>query len=71
MLRKILAVAVVVAAAVLVDARPADAAPLSPRNPYRSFNITGVNYGSLNWERTHGGRCAVVHRGGGWLFRRR
>ena len=31
--------------------RSADA--ISPRNPYRSFNLGGVNYGSMRWERTH------------------
>ena len=25
---------------------------VSPRNPYRSFNLSGVNYGSMRWERT-------------------
>jgi hypothetical protein len=24
---------------------------VSPRNPYRSFNLSGVNYGSMQWER--------------------
>ena len=23
---------------------------VSPRNPYRSFNLSGVNYGSMRWE---------------------
>ena len=27
----------------------ADAA--SPRNPYSSFNLSGVNYGAMQWER--------------------
>ena len=31
--------------------RSADA--ISPRNPYRSFNLGGVNYGSMRWERAH------------------
>ncbi|MDA7992278.1 MAG: hypothetical protein MPJ25_04480 [Pirellulales bacterium] len=26
---------------------------ISPRNPYRTFNLSGVNYGSMRWERTH------------------
>jgi len=29
------------------------AAAISPRNPYRSFNLSGINYGSMRWERTH------------------
>ena len=24
---------------------------VSPRNPYRSFNLGGVNYGSMRWEK--------------------
>jgi hypothetical protein len=24
---------------------------VSPRNPYRSFNLSGLNYGSMQWER--------------------
>jgi hypothetical protein len=28
----------------LVEAR-------SPRNPYSSFNLSGINYGSMQWER--------------------
>jgi hypothetical protein len=27
------------------------AAAISPRNPYRSFNLSGINYGSMQWER--------------------
>ncbi|HMP04782.1 MAG TPA: hypothetical protein PJ982_00400 [Lacipirellulaceae bacterium] len=52
--------------------RQVEAAPISPRNPYRSFNIGGVNYGSLRWERTRGHRSATgnIHRSG-WLWRRR
>jgi len=42
---------VLVAAAMLVDARSAQA--ISRHNPYRSFNLTGVNYASMQWERSH------------------
>lgn len=28
-----------------------DARAVSPRNPYRSFNLSGINYGSMQWER--------------------
>jgi len=28
-----------------------DAAAISPQNPYRSFNLSGLNYGSMQWER--------------------
>jgi hypothetical protein len=39
----------VVALAVVIAATPA--AAISPQNPYRSFNLSGVNYGSMQWER--------------------
>ena len=26
----------------------------SRNNPYRTYNITGLNYGSQNWERQYG-----------------
>jgi hypothetical protein len=26
------------------------ATAVSPRNPYRSFNLSGINYGSMRWE---------------------
>jgi hypothetical protein len=29
----------------------AEARAVSPRNPYRSFNLSGINYGSMQWER--------------------
>lgn len=28
----------------------AEARAVSPRNPYRTFNLGGVNYGSMRWE---------------------
>jgi hypothetical protein len=39
-------IAVASAFAVVPEARA-----VSPRNPYRSFNLSGVNYGSMQWER--------------------
>jgi len=30
---------------------PTTAEAVSPRNPYRTFNLSGVNYGSMRWER--------------------
>ena len=39
------------ATAILVDVAPAQA--ISRYNPYRSFNVTGVNYASMQWERSH------------------
>lgn len=39
-------------ALVVVFARPAEA-QISRNNPYRSFNLTGVNYGSMQWQAKH------------------
>lgn len=30
-----------------------DAGPISLQNPYRSYNLSGINYGSQQWERDH------------------
>jgi hypothetical protein len=35
--------------ALVLPATPAIA--ISPQNPYRSFNLSGINYGSQQWER--------------------
>jgi hypothetical protein len=40
----LLAVAVVAAGGRCASAR-------SPRNPYSSFNLSGINYGAMQWER--------------------
>lgn len=32
-------------------ALPAEARAVSPRNPYRTFNLSGLNYGSMQWEK--------------------
>jgi len=29
----------------------APAQAISPQNPYRTFNLSGINYGSMQWER--------------------
>lgn len=44
-----LLVCLLTAASLTIPATPAFA--ISPRNPYRSFNLSGVNYGSMQWER--------------------
>jgi hypothetical protein len=59
-----------VAAAVLVDVRPASAG-LSRRNPYRSFNISGYNYASTHWELAHGDKTWSAKQKSGHFFRRR
>ena len=41
----------------------------SSKNPYSSYNISGINYGSQQWEREHGkGATQQMSRG---RFRRR
>jgi len=73
MVRKSVLMLLAAAAISLGDVRPTAAGPISTNNPYRSFNISGVNYGSMRWEQQHRGRSwrATSHRGGGFLFRRR
>jgi hypothetical protein len=51
MIRAITVSLMFLAAAILVDVAPAQ--PISRYNPYRSFNVTGVNYASMQWERSH------------------
>jgi hypothetical protein len=70
MIRRILLSLLLVAA----FSSDASAYPISNNNPYRSFNITGINYGSMQWERDHRGWGGYrsyngygVHRG---FFRR-
>ncbi len=33
----------------------AQAQVISRNNPYRSFNVSGINYGSVQWQKAHGG----------------
>jgi hypothetical protein len=73
MLRKLAVLSSLVVAMLMFDVRGSAAGPISPRNPYRSFNISGVNYGSMRWEQQNRGRSwrTTSHRSGGFLFRRR
>lgn len=78
MFRNMMLVGLTVAAICLLNlnARPSTAAPISQQNPYRSFNVTGVNYGSMRWEQTHRGQASATRhawtpRRGGFFFRRR
>lgn len=71
MLRKLVAFLFVVAATAGI-AEVGSANPISKNNPYRSFNISGVNYGSMNWERARGSRSSLrSFRTTGGLFRGR
>lgn len=49
----------------------ARAVTISPRNPYRSFNISGINYGSVQWEKSQRRQNYSHRRSGGMVFRRR
>jgi hypothetical protein len=71
MLQKIILGLFVVAATAGL-ASTSSAGPISKNNPYRSFNISGINYGSMNWERTHGTKSSSrILRSSGGLFRGR
>ena len=43
--------AVPLLAVAVVAAGERSASARSPRNPYSSFNLSGVNYGAMQWER--------------------
>lgn len=52
----------------------ADAAIVSRNNPYRSFNVSGVNYASMQWQlknRHRNGSAWSSNRSSGRLFGRR
>ena len=51
-------------------ASDASAQPVNRNNPYRSFNISGINYGSQRWEREHRGAARRPYRAHGFVFRR-
>jgi hypothetical protein len=53
MVRILLISAVLAAAVALLQTSTTDAGPISRSNPYRSFNPSGVNYGSMQWEIKH------------------
>lgn len=42
--------AVMIAAATAVAGFCSTASAVSPNNPYRTFNLSGINYGSMRWE---------------------
>lgn len=67
-----LSIAILMFAATTWSAAAASAAPISPNNPYRSFNLSGVNYGSMKWERSQGkSRAKAIGGGSPRIFRRR
>jgi hypothetical protein len=61
----------VLAAVSFLDVRSAQAQRISRQNPFRSYNISGVNYGSQQWERSHVNKPPSSHRSGRIIIRRR
>jgi hypothetical protein len=57
-------------AAGFLDVGSATADVISQDNPFRSYNISGVNYGSMQWERSHNGKSSSRNRNNGLFFRR-
>ncbi len=51
-MKRFISFAIIAAAALGVTTPSRYAFAVSPRNPYRSFNLSGINYGSMRWERT-------------------
>ena len=47
-IRSAIVATLVAGCGIACSALPADAA--GPRNPYSSFNLSGINYGSQQWE---------------------
>jgi hypothetical protein len=54
MFRTLIFATAVAAIAILAAASDSTAITISRNNPYRSFNLSGVNYGSVQWEKSHG-----------------
>lgn len=48
-----LRLSICLAALFVVGASRAEAQMPSLMNPYRSYNLSGINYGSQQWERDH------------------
>jgi hypothetical protein len=69
-----IAVSVVFLIAITIcGVRTTEAGPISNSNPYRSFNLTGVNYASMQWERKYGNKShksSNARRSRGRFFRR-
>ena len=55
----------------LLEVRSAQSQQISPQNPFRSYNIGGVNYGSQQWERSQTNKPPSSHRSGRIIIRRR
>jgi len=54
MLRALTIAASLTVALLVLDTQSAHAIKISKNNPSRSFNISGINYGSVRWEQQRG-----------------
>ena len=70
MLRILILSTGVLAAVLVFDARSAQARIISYGNPGSHFNVHGMNYGSMKWERKKGNRRPLFHRSRRGIFRR-
>jgi hypothetical protein len=59
MLRTLALLAATMVATLAFEAQPARGGIVSPGNPSKSFNISGINYGSMKWEQDHGNRRSL------------
>ena len=49
-----------------LSAAPTADAAWSAKNPYKSYNITGLNYGSQQWEKQYGNRSGRTYARPRW-----
>mgnify|MGYP007037857893 CR=1 FL=1 len=71
-LRNGLIIAAMASACLITAAPDAPAASRRPQNPYSSFNISGINYGSQQWQKSQSkSRSSSPRRSffGGFRFR--
>ncbi len=54
--------ALLVFGATLVGVQGVSAHPISPLNPYKSYHLSGINDGSMKWERTHRKQGTLVRQ---------
>lgn len=71
MLRSLLLLLFILSAASILGWQATIAASISPQNPYRSFNISGINYGSMRWEQPHNRKSSSTKRVRSSSFRSR
>jgi hypothetical protein len=62
---RVLALLCVSTVAVL-SSSPAHAINIRRTNPFRSFNTSGLNYGSMQWEKSHRQKAATPSRTRSW-----